>query len=97
MSAQLRVATYNIHHGADGRDRLDLARIAETLAGLRADVIGLQEVDVAFGARSAFEDQAAGLAEMLGLRGCSAPRSTTRRTTGRLVVSNADGSTGSRC
>lgn len=70
MSAQLRVATYNIHHGADGRDRLDLARIAETLAGLRADVIGLQEVDVAFGERSAFEDQAAGLAEMLGLRGC---------------------------
>lgn len=70
LTSALRVATYNIHHGADGRGRLNLSRIAATLAALRADVIGLQEVDVGFSERSAFEDQAARLAELLGLQGC---------------------------
>lgn len=40
----IRVATYNIHRsrGLDGRTRPD--RIAEVLAGIRADVVALQEV-----------------------------------------------------
>ncbi|APX34490.1 hypothetical protein BH708_19220 [Brachybacterium sp. P6-10-X1] len=66
----LRVATYNIHHGADGRDRGDLPRTAAALAALDADVIGVQEVDVGFGTRSAHEDQPARLAELLGYQGC---------------------------
>ncbi|WP_193104256.1 endonuclease/exonuclease/phosphatase family protein [Brachybacterium sp. FME24] len=70
MTLTLRVATYNIHHGARGDGRLDLPRIAGAIADLRADVIGLQEVDVGYGTRSGFEDQAARLAELLGLRGC---------------------------
>jgi endonuclease/exonuclease/phosphatase family metal-dependent hydrolase len=41
----LRLATYNIHYGYDGPWRLSLARQAETLAALQADVIALQEVD----------------------------------------------------
>lgn len=65
---RLRAASYNIHHGADARDRLDLGRTAETLAALDADVIGLQEVDVHFGARSGGVDQAARLGEMLGMQ-----------------------------
>lgn len=59
----LRVATFNIHHGADARGRLDLDRTAAAIAGLRADVVGLQEVDVRFGARSLDQDQASLLAE----------------------------------
>lgn len=70
MTGALRVGTYNIHHGADGQDRLDLSRTAAAIAALRADVIGLQEVDVGYGARSGFEDQAARLAELLGLQVC---------------------------
>lgn len=70
MTGALRVGTYNIHHGADGQDRLDLGRTAAAIAALRADVIGLQEVDVGYGARSGFEDQAARLADLLGLQVC---------------------------
>jgi endonuclease/exonuclease/phosphatase family metal-dependent hydrolase len=43
----LRLATYNIHYGYDGPWHLSLARQAETLAALQADVIALQEVDTA--------------------------------------------------
>lgn len=61
----LRLATFNIHHaeGADGV--LDLGRVAEVVKG--ADLVGLQEVDVRFGARSRFEDQAAALGKRLGM------------------------------
>ncbi|MFF5157721.1 endonuclease/exonuclease/phosphatase family protein [Streptomyces sp. NPDC000348] len=69
----LRVATYNIHAGA-GADRVfDLDRTAAALRGLHADVIGLQEVDVHWGARSDFADEARALAEKLGMRVFFAP------------------------
>lgn len=70
MTGALRIGTYNIHHGADGQDNLDLGRTAAAIAALRADVIGLQEVDVGYGARSDFEDQAGRLAQLLGLQMC---------------------------
>ncbi|MEV0647075.1 endonuclease/exonuclease/phosphatase family protein [Phytomonospora sp. NPDC050363] len=62
----LRVATYNIHHGTDDRGRPSLDRIAAALAALRPDVVGLQEVDSRYGTRSAWADQPAELAEVLG-------------------------------
>ncbi|MFB9351822.1 endonuclease/exonuclease/phosphatase family protein [Streptomyces heliomycini] len=69
----LRVATYNIHAGA-GEDRVfDLDRTAAALRGLRADVIGLQEVDVHWGARSDFADEARALAGKLDMRVFFAP------------------------
>lgn len=40
----LRVATFNIHKGADGEDRYDLQRTVEAIATLDADLVGLQEV-----------------------------------------------------
>lgn len=61
----LRVATFNIRHGVGADDKLDLSRTAEAITVLDADVVGLQEVDDAFGARSDFADQASLLAEML--------------------------------
>ncbi|MFG3155034.1 endonuclease/exonuclease/phosphatase family protein [Streptomyces sp. NPDC048219] len=69
----LRVATYNIHAGAGTDQVFDLDRTAEAVRGLRADVIGLQEVDVHWGARSDFADEARALAEKLVMRVYFAP------------------------
>lgn len=63
----LRLATFNIAHGRGRDGRVDLRRSAATLAGLSADVLCLQEVDRHYGARSGWADQAAELAEMLGM------------------------------
>jgi endonuclease/exonuclease/phosphatase family metal-dependent hydrolase len=42
----MRVATFNILHGAvPGRERVDPGLLAESIASLDADVVGLQEVD----------------------------------------------------
>lgn len=63
----LRVLTYNIHHGADRRGRLDLPRIARTIAGCDPDVVALQEVDLRWGPRSENEDQPGWLGQRLGM------------------------------
>lgn len=63
----LRAITYNIHHGEGADDRLDLERIAAVLRAQDADVVGLQEVDRHWSARSEFADQAAELAEALDM------------------------------
>lgn len=64
----LRVATFNIHHGAGLDGLVDLERIAAVVEQGGAQVVGLQEVDRHFGARSNFVDQATWLAERLGMR-----------------------------
>ncbi|GAA0917030.1 endonuclease/exonuclease/phosphatase family protein [Streptomyces rhizosphaericus] len=63
----LRVATFNIHHGASPADVLDLDRVARVIQAMRVDVVGLQEVD-RFWKRSGFVDQPAWLGERLGMR-----------------------------
>jgi endonuclease/exonuclease/phosphatase family metal-dependent hydrolase len=61
---RLRVATYNVH-GCFGTDRrLDPARIAGVIAECAADIVALQEVDVAR-ARSGGVDQAQAIASHL--------------------------------
>jgi endonuclease/exonuclease/phosphatase family metal-dependent hydrolase len=65
----LRVLSYNIHHGADARDRPALPAIAETIRATEADVICLQEVDRRWGDRSGRADQVAELADRLGMHG----------------------------
>lgn len=62
---RLRVATYNVHgcRGMDGRR--SEARIAEVIAMLEIDVIGLQELDLNR-RRSAGIDQTAVIADQLG-------------------------------
>jgi endonuclease/exonuclease/phosphatase family metal-dependent hydrolase len=59
--------TYNIRHGAGTDGRLDLNRTADVIRAAAADVVGLQEVDRHFGARSDFVDQATWLAEDLDM------------------------------
>ncbi|MEP6956662.1 MAG: endonuclease/exonuclease/phosphatase family protein, partial [Chthoniobacterales bacterium] len=64
-SPTLRVATYNVH-GCVGLDRQrSESRIAEVIASLSADVVGLQELD-ANRKRSGGVDQAAVIAQQLG-------------------------------
>jgi len=69
----LRVVSYNIHTGIGSDGRLDLARTAQTLEALDADVIGLQEADVHWSARSEWRDQARDLAKALEMRVFFAP------------------------
>lgn len=70
---QLRVASYNIHAGAGQDGVFDLDRTTEAIAALNADVVGLQEVDVAWAARSEFRDTAAELADRLNMHVFFAP------------------------
>jgi endonuclease/exonuclease/phosphatase family metal-dependent hydrolase len=58
----VRLATFNIKHG----ERRGLEAVAEVIREARADLVGLQEVDVGC-RRSACTDQPAELARMLGM------------------------------
>lgn len=62
---QVRVMTYNIHHGATAKEVPSLPRIAELIRELDVDVVALQEVDRHWSERSAFADQTTELAEQL--------------------------------
>lgn len=61
--ATLRVMTYNIQAGGE-----KLENIAQTIRSVSPDIVGLQEVDVHWSARSGFADQTAALAGMLGMQ-----------------------------
>ncbi len=58
----LRVLTYNIAAG-----RFGLAGVVAASRAASPDLVGLEEVDVHFGARSGWVDQAAALADSLGM------------------------------
>jgi endonuclease/exonuclease/phosphatase family metal-dependent hydrolase len=62
----LRLATYNVQHGRRPDGEVDHALLASSCAGLGADVLGLQEVDVG-AARSNRADLAAVVAEACGM------------------------------
>ena len=64
----IRIATFNIHHGAGPDDVLDLEHTAEVIAATDADVVAVQEVDRHFRDRSDWKDQAGELARMLAMR-----------------------------
>jgi endonuclease/exonuclease/phosphatase family metal-dependent hydrolase len=69
----LRVLDYNIHTGIGVDGTLDLARTAEVIRSSGADIVGLQEVDVHWSARSRYVDQARELARLTGMRVFFAP------------------------
>nr|WP_246258288.1 endonuclease/exonuclease/phosphatase family protein [Amycolatopsis anabasis] len=68
-----RVLSYNIHAGIGADGRLDLARTARVITESRAEIVGLQEVDVHWSARSGYADQAAELARLTGMSVFFAP------------------------
>jgi endonuclease/exonuclease/phosphatase family metal-dependent hydrolase len=63
----ITVLSFNIHHAVGPDGRLDLPRVAAEIRVSNADVVGLQEVDRHFGARSEWADQPAELAALLGM------------------------------
>lgn len=63
----IRVASFNIHYGASADNVFDLRHTAEMIEAIDADVIGLQEVDKHFRARSEWLDTPGELARMLGM------------------------------
>ena len=63
---QLRILTYNIHHGEGTDGRFDLARIADLIKAQRPDLVALQEVDRKT-TRASGVDQAAELARLTGM------------------------------
>ena len=65
---ELRVLTWNIHHGVGEDGKLDLARIAKIITDHRPDIVLLQEVDKNC-ARSGQVDQTAELARLTQLKG----------------------------
>jgi endonuclease/exonuclease/phosphatase family metal-dependent hydrolase len=64
---ELRVASFNIHHGVGLDGLLNLERIAAVVERTGAEVVGLQEVDNHWSARSNFVDQATWLSERLDM------------------------------
>lgn len=72
-AVDLRCASYNIRYGGGEDGVFDLGRTAAAIAELDADIVGLQEVDVHWGARSEWRDVAAELGRRLGMRHRFAP------------------------
>jgi endonuclease/exonuclease/phosphatase family metal-dependent hydrolase len=65
-AAEVRVLSYNIHHGEGMDGRIDLARIAAVIQSVKPDLVAVQEVDRTT-KRSGGVDQAAELARLTGL------------------------------
>jgi endonuclease/exonuclease/phosphatase family metal-dependent hydrolase len=65
-TVQVRVLSYNIHHGAGTDGELDLPRIANVIKRLKPDLVALQEVDKKT-QRSRGVDQAAELGRLTGM------------------------------
>lgn len=63
---EIRVVTYNIHHGEGVDGKFDLPRIADVLKSVSPDIVAVQEVDQGT-ARSGGVDQPAELARLTGM------------------------------
>lgn len=65
-SQSLHILSYNIHHGCDIHEKLQLKGIADIITKSKADIVGLEEVDSVCN-RSGNTDQAKILSELTGL------------------------------
>ncbi|GAA0598673.1 metal-dependent hydrolase [Kribbella sandramycini] len=95
QATTVKTLTFNIHHGQGTDGKLDLERTAKAIEASGAAVVGLQEVDKYFDARSNWVDQPAWLATRLGMTYVFAPNldwdplepGKPRRQYGNLVLS----------
>lgn len=70
---ELKVMTFNIHHGQGMDKQANLYRIAEIIDRCDADIVGLNEVDKHFSNRSRYEDQISWLAKHLKMEQAFSP------------------------
>jgi endonuclease/exonuclease/phosphatase family metal-dependent hydrolase len=63
LPSEIRVLTYNIHHGEGTDKKFDLPRIAKIIKSVSPDIVALQEVDQGT-ARASGVDQPAELAQL---------------------------------
>lgn len=92
---RIRVMSYNIGHGVGIDGVYDIHRIANVIQSSRADIVGLQEVDVRFGEGSHYDNQVEILARELHMYAYYAPiynfdplsGGAHRRRSGLLVLS----------
>ena len=66
LPREIRIVTYNIHHGEGTDGKLDLERIAAVINAEKPDLVGLNEVDQGCG-RSQGLDEPAALAKLTGM------------------------------
>ncbi len=66
LPSEIRVLTYNIHHGEGTDQKYDLPRIAKVIKSVSPDIVALQEVDQCT-ARASGVDQPAELARLTGM------------------------------
>jgi endonuclease/exonuclease/phosphatase family metal-dependent hydrolase len=66
LPAEIRVLTYNIHHGEGVDGKFNLPRIAKIISSVSPDIVALQEVDQGT-ARASGVDQPAELARLTGM------------------------------
>ena len=66
LPSEIRVLTYNIHHGEGTDGKFDLPRIAGVIKSVSPDIVALQEVDQGT-ARASGVDQPAELARLTGM------------------------------
>lgn len=65
---EIKIVTFNIHHGRGMDGKLNLERIAQVIEDSNADVIALNEVDKHFSRRSGYLDQLDWLSDRLRMR-----------------------------
>ncbi|MBM7691174.1 endonuclease/exonuclease/phosphatase family metal-dependent hydrolase [Peribacillus deserti] len=73
---EIKVMTFNIHHGKGTDKKQELDRILEVIKSVKADIIGLNEVDKFFSNRSKFIDQTKYLARALQMNYAYGPAIT---------------------
>jgi endonuclease/exonuclease/phosphatase family metal-dependent hydrolase len=66
LPREIRVVTYNIHHGEGTDNKFDLPRIAKVVLAERPDIVALQEVDQGT-RRASGVDQPAEFARLMGM------------------------------
>lgn len=75
---EIRVMTFNIHHGVGMDGQLNLKRIADVITAAKPDIVGLNEVD-RFHRRSDHIDEASYLGDLTGMYSIFGPSVVRKR------------------
>jgi len=82
---QIKVVTFNIHHGKGTDGKINLNRIAEAIEESEPDLIALNEVDRYFSKRSHYLDQVSWLAGRLKMNAAFGAAITIKKKKGNMI------------